>query len=83
MNELNPSLCSIEHDFVLKLSVSQMPNITYPLKRLLISIAVFTLLKSYTFAFSQYTAFLKLYILYYSLKIAGLPDKLIHFPYAV
>lgn len=38
--------------------------------------------ESYTGALSQYTEYPKIYILYYQLKMAGLPVQLFHFPYA-
>jgi hypothetical protein len=55
--------CLNAQDIFLKLSVSQLPNITLKPKRIQQFIVVFTWHKSYTVAFSQYTAFMKLYIL--------------------
>jgi len=43
----------------------------------------FTWPKSYTGDLSQYVEFMKVYILYYPIKIAGLAVKLINFTNAV
>jgi hypothetical protein len=46
------------------------------------SIEPFTRPQSYTVTFSQYIAFPKIYILYYSIQMSCLTVKLIHFSYA-
>ena len=56
--------------FRFKLSVSQLPNVPVHLKGLLTFIDLFTWPESYTDALSQYTEFLKFYILYCPIKMA-------------
>jgi hypothetical protein len=63
---------------ILNLLTSQYTPPT--LKGLLKFIPIFTWLNSYKVAFSQCTAFLKHYILYHPLQMAGLRVKLFHFP---
>ena len=62
--------------FWTKILVFHVPNIPCLL-------AFFTWPQSYTFACIQNIAFPKLYILYYSIKIAIPRAKLIQFPYAL
>jgi len=62
MNEENESICSIAKNFDLKQSFSQLPNISPRFRGILKDIAVFTRTQSFTVAFSEYTAFLKIYI---------------------
>jgi hypothetical protein len=54
-----------------------------PFKDLLMFIACFTLPKSYTGALNRYTAYLKLYILYYRPKMADMCVKIIVFHFAL
>ena len=79
------SNCSIAQVFVLKYLFHIFPIYfppPPPLKGLLKFIAVFAWHESYRGALIQYTSFMKIYILYYPLTMAGLLVKLIHFPYA-
>jgi len=54
-----------------------------PFEEFLMFIPVFTLPESYKGALIRYTAYLKLYILYYSPKIAGIRVKIILFHFFV
>ena len=69
--------------FLSKLSVPQLRNIPRLLQELQKFIAVFTWPQSHTVACSQYTVFMKIYILYYSIKIAIPRIKLIQFTCAL
>ena len=73
----------IAKDSVLKLSVSQLPKLSFTFKRLQQFIVISTWPQSYTVAFNQYTAFLKHNMLHFLLKTAGFVVQLTKFPYTV
>ena len=82
MNELPLFICSIVLNFDLKHLFSSCPVHLRQHKEFKILFTDFKRSESYAEVLSRYRAIRKLYILYYPIKLAGLPFQLIHFPYA-
>ena len=82
MNELPPLICSIVLNFDLKLLFSNCPVHLRHHKKFKTLFTDFKRSESYTEVLSWYRAIRKLYILYYPIKLPGLPFQLIHFRYA-